>query len=288
MRIGWLSTGRDPAARTLLSEVVRRAARDGIELDIPVVFCNHEQGESTESDQFLELAGRLGLPVATLSSAASWQGWLDRRDDLDRRRFPNRKAVREGWRDEYHDQVTEVLAAYQVDLLVLAGYMLITSAAMCERFVILNLHPALPGGPQGTWQDVIWQLLADEAYETGAMMHVATAELDRGPVVAYCSFPIIGFRYDRLWYAFRKKRDALGLDGLKAAEGEGEPLFAEVRRQGERREIPLLYHTVRTFAQEQLIVRNGEIIEVSAHLPLALNDEVEAELDAEERGETGR
>ena len=39
------------------------------------------------------------------------------------------------------------------------------------------------------------------------MIHLATAELDRGPVVAYCSFPIVGLRWDRLWHAFRRGRE---------------------------------------------------------------------------------
>ena len=287
MRIGWLSTGRDAAARTLLSEVVRRAARDGIALDIPVVFCDRERGEGAESDAFLDLVAELGLTVVTLSSAASWRAWRTGSDASERGRLPNRQAVRDAWRKAYHEEVAELLAPYGVGLLVLAGYMLIASPEMCERFVMLNLHPALPGGPQGTWQQVIWQLLADEAYETGALMNLATAELDRGPVVAYCSFPIIGFRWDRLWHAFRKKRDAMGLEALIAAEGEREPLFAEVRRQGERHEIPLLYHTIKAFARDDLIVRDGEIVGVTTELPLALSDEVEAELEAEERG-TGR
>ena len=282
MRIGWLSTGRDPAARTLLNEVVRRAARDDLDLDIGVVFCNREPGESAESDAFLDLTAELGLTAVTLSSATDWARWREQ-PDLDRERLRNRLAVREAWRERYHERVMALLEPYQVDLLVLAGYMLITSPELCERFAILNLHPALPGGPQGTWQEVIWQLLADEAYETGAMVHLATSELDRGPVVAYCSFPIVGLRWDRLWHAFRRKRDAVGLEVVKATEGETEPLFAEVRRQGERREIPLLYHTVRAFARDDLIVRDGEIVGVTTQLPLALNDEVAAELDAEEQ-----
>jgi phosphoribosylglycinamide formyltransferase-1 len=282
VRIGWLSSGRDAAARTLLSEVVRRARRDAIELDIGVVFCDRERGESSESDAFLDLVGELGLPIASLSSAASWQTWRARRD-LDHRRFPNKTAVREAWRVAFHDDVASLLDSYNVDLLVLAGYMLITSPDLCTRFAMLNLHPALPGGPQGTWQQVIWRLLSDEAHETGAMIHLATAELDSGPVVAYCSFPIVGLRWDRLWHAFRRQRDALGLDRLAAAEGERQPLFAEIRRQGERREIPLLYHTVREFAEEHLVVRDGEIVGVTVEPPLELTAEVDAELSADDR-----
>ena len=282
VRIGWLSSGRDPAARTLLSEVVRRARRDAVELDIAVVFSDRERGESPESDAFLDLADRLGLPIATLSSAASWQAWRARHD-RDDHRYANRAALREAWRESFHDDVGRVLDTYHLDLLVLAGYMLITSPELCARFATLNLHPALPSGPQGTWQQVIWQLLADEADETGAMVHLATAELDRGPVVAYCSFPIVGLRWDRLWHAFRTQRDAMGLEALAAAEGESQPLFAEIRRQGERREIPLLYHTVREFAEEHLLVRGGEVVGVTVQPPLTLTPEVEAELAAGDR-----
>ena len=55
---------------------------------------------------------------------------------------------------------------------------------------MLNLHPALPGGPKGMWQQVIWELLEDEADETGAMIHLATAQLDRGPVVSTFRFSL--------------------------------------------------------------------------------------------------
>jgi len=281
MRIGWLSSGRDPAARTLLSEVVGRARREGIDLEVAVVFCDRERGEGPQSDAFLDLAGKLGLPTVTLSSATSWGTWRARRDELDRSRFANKAAVRDAWRIAYHDDVAEQLAGYGVELLVLAGYMLITSADFCSRFALLNLHPALPGGPQGTWQQVIWQLLADEASATGAMVHLATAELDRGPVVAYCGFPIMGLRYDRLWHAFRKQRAALGIESIEAAEGERQPLFAEIRRQGERREIPLLYQTVREFALEHLLLRDGQVVGVTLEPPLDLSAAIDDELAGE-------
>jgi phosphoribosylglycinamide formyltransferase-1 len=284
VRIGWLSSGRDAAACALLAEIVGRARSDGLDLEIAVVFCDRERGEQAESDAFLDLAADLGLPAATLSSAASWGAWRARRD-VHHDRYPNRAAVREAWRLAYHDDVAALLDSYGVELLVLAGYMLITSPDLCAHFAMLNLHPALPGGPQGTWQEVIWRLLADEAQETGAMVHLATAELDRGPVVSFCSFPIVGLRYDRLWHAFRKQREALGFDELVAAEGEGQPLFAEIRRQGERREIPLLYYTVREFALEHLLMRDGEIVGVTLDPPLELTAAVDAELAAEKHGD---
>ena len=268
MKIGWLSSGRDAAARTLLTEVARRASRDGLDLDIAVVLCDHVRGELTESDAFLDLVAELGLTAVTLSSAAS------------------RQSRREDWRRDFHDDVAEQLAPYGVELLVLAGYMLIASPELCARYAMLNLHPALPGGPRGTWQEVIWRLLADEAGETGAMIHLATPELDRGPVVAWCSFATVGPRWDDLWRDFRRQRDALGIDGLAAAQGERQPLFAEIRRQGERREIPLLYRTVREFALGHLQVRGGEIVGATAAAPLELTAEVDAEAAADAQSAT--
>jgi phosphoribosylglycinamide formyltransferase 1 len=278
MRIGWLSSGRDAAARTLLAEVVGRARRDGLDLDIAVVFCDHARGEQAESDAFLDLVAELGLTAVERSSAASWRAWRDASGaDASGAGDPAGAARREAWRLAYHDEVAAVLESCGVELLVLAGYMLITGPDLCARFAMLNLHPALPGGPQGTWQEVIWQLLAADATETGAMIHLATAELDRGPVVAWCSFPIVGPHWNDLWADFRRQCDAQGIDGLAAAQGERQPLFAEVRRQGERREIPLLYRTVAEFALGHLLVRDGALVGVTATPPLDLTADVDAE-----------
>ena len=64
---------------------------------------------------------------------------------------------------------------------------------------MINLHPAAPGGPAGTWQEVIWQLIEGDAMETGVMMHLVTSELDKGPPVTYCTFPIRDTPCDRHW-----------------------------------------------------------------------------------------
>ena len=279
MRIGWLSTGRDEAACELLADITGRAARDAIDLDIAVVFCDRERGESAASDRFLALADDLKIPAVTLSSAASWTAWWKADDSPGYGPGQHKRDVREAWRDAYHYIVSELLAEFRLDALVLAGYMLITSPEMSERFAMLNLHPALPGGPAGTWQEVIWELLRTDARETGAMIHLATAELDRGPVVSYCSFPIMGGRWDPLWMQFRRKRERAGMDAVSRGEGESEPLFAEVRRQGARREVPLLYQTIKQFAAGELCLVDGDAQAVDDELPVSLTDAVEAELE---------
>lgn len=266
MKIGWLSTGRDPAASNLLADVVARAQQDGLELDIACVLCDRERGEAPESDRFLDLVDRLGYESVTLSSAASW------------RAAQQQGRSRTEWRIDFHRLVIERLMPYGLGVLVLAGYMLVVSSAMCRRYALLNLHPALPQGPTGTWQEVIWKLLEQEAVETGAMMHRATPQLDRGPVISYFRLPIKGDGWDELWAQFDEKRKTASVAEIAAAEGETEPLFAEIRRQGEIREIPLLYQTLRLFAAGALNTMNGAVFAESQRLPLDLTETVEQEL----------
>jgi phosphoribosylglycinamide formyltransferase-1 len=266
VRIGWLSSGRDQAAGNLLSDVVARAQQDDLALEIGAVFSDRERGEAPESDRFFDLVERLGFPLVTLSSRASW---------AEAQRLGVSRA---DWRHEYHRGVTELLVPYNLGVLVMAGYMLIASPALCRKFAILNLHPALPGGPTGTWQQVIWELLEDEAEETGAMIHLATAQLDRGPVVSSFRLPLRGPDWDPLWDQWREKRRTMSVAEIAAAEGEAEPLFAEVRRRGEVREIPLLYQTLRQFVEGRLNTANGGVFAESTRLPLDLTEEVDAEV----------
>jgi len=278
VKIGWLSSGRDPAARDLLAETVRRARRDGVALDIGAVFCDCEPGESEETDLFLALARDLGIRTITLSSAHSWNEWWKVDTTPGHGEGAHKRDVREAWRDSFHYVVGELLAPFDLDLLVLAGYMLIVSPDMCERYAMVNLHPALPGGPTGSWQQVIWELLRNDARETGVLVNLVTSELDRGPVVSYCSFPIVGREFDQLWMQFRRKRERRGIGAVSIDEGAREPLFAEVRRRGALREIPLLYQTVRQFADGRLQIRHRDVEAVTGDLPLDLTAEVEADL----------
>lgn len=266
MKVGWLSTGRDQAACNLLADIVARAQQDGVELDIAAVFCDRERGETPESDRFLDLVDRLGFEAVTLSSAASWAA---------ARAVGTSRSI---WRDDFHRRVMELLVPYSLGALVMAGYMLIVSPAMCRRYALLNLHPALPDGPTGTWQEVIWQLLETGAAETGAMIHRATPELDRGPVISFFRFPIVGPDWEELRQAFRAKQATASVAEIAAAEGEGEPLFAEIRRRGEVREIPLLYQTLRQFAEGRLATSNGAVFAGSSRLPLDLTALVEEEV----------
>ncbi len=200
------------------------------------VFCDREPEETPAAARFHGLVRSLGLPWVSLSSR-------ELRQQL-RQRLPEAELTREA----FDRRVLELLAPFPVEVVVLAGYMLVLSPVLCQRYLCLNLHPALPQGPVGTWRQVIWELLETEAEATGAMLHLATPVLDQGPVVSYCRFSLRGPEVEPLWEAYRRKRQRQSLMALKEAEGEAEPLFAWIRQEGRRREVPLLLLTLRQLA----------------------------------------
>ena len=67
-RIGWLSTGRDKAARDLLTTVQKSIEKGRIKANIFFVFSNHKLGESKESDLFFEPIKSYNTPLVFLSS----------------------------------------------------------------------------------------------------------------------------------------------------------------------------------------------------------------------------
>lgn len=98
-------------------------------------------------------------------------------------------------RSDYDTDLARLVRSFEVDWVVLAGWMHILSQAFIGAFPgrILNLHPALPGTFPGT--DAISR--AYEAYQrgeiahTGVMVHTVPDEaVDAGPVVAQVTVPI--------------------------------------------------------------------------------------------------
>ena len=239
LKIGWFSTGRGEGSRGLLSLVQGHIAKGGLDAGIDFVFSNREPGEAEGSDQFFRLAGEYGLPLEYLSSARFAR-------DLGK---PFRQV-----REAYDSQVMDRLAGYRPDVCVLAGYMLIISGPMCRRYPLLNLHPALPDGPIGTWQQVIWSLIETRAELTGAMVHLATEDVDRGPVVSHCTVPISGERFAPLWGGVK----GIDLEAAKESWGEEFPLFQLIRESEYQKEPYLLLETLRAVSAGRVLVGQGD------------------------------
>jgi phosphoribosylglycinamide formyltransferase-1 len=246
---GWWTTGRDEAAVDLFETVCQAIDRDTIPGKISYVFCSRDPGDGDFSDRVMGMAVGYGIRVVSISAA---------------RFAPElRKKDREKWRADYHRRVLEMVEGFPVDVVVLAGYMWVVSPEVCRKLSVINLHPASPKGPAGTWQEVIWQLLEGWARETGVMMHLVTPELDKGPPVTYCTFPIRGKGWDSLWRDFEQDLQRLGIERIKALLGESQPLFAAIRREGARRELPLIVQTLRSLARRDILLREGRLFESS-------------------------
>jgi phosphoribosylglycinamide formyltransferase-1 len=247
-RIGWFSTGRDEAARDLLAAAVEAIAKGDLKAAIEFVFCSREPGESPESDAFIKQVHSYGLPLVCFS----YQGFKAETaaNTSVASGFP-------GWRLAYDREVMSKLRDFQPDLCVLAGYMLIVGPEMCSHYNMINLHPAAPDGPTGTWQETIWQLMEQQAEQTGVMMHLVTPELDRGPVVSYCRFPIRGAKFDVLW----QQLDGKSVSDIKKAGGAHSALFRLIREEGLKREFPLIIATIKAFSESRVKVVSGKAMD---------------------------
>jgi phosphoribosylglycinamide formyltransferase-1 len=87
-------------------------------------------------------------------------------------------------RDGFTTAVTKTLLANQVDLVAMAGFGTVLSAPVHEAFPgrILNTHPSLLPAFPG-WH-AVRDALAAGVSETGCTVHLATLEMDEGPILA--------------------------------------------------------------------------------------------------------
>lgn len=274
-RIGWFSTGRDKAARDLLTTVYQRIKSGEIKASLSFVFCNRVFGESEESDLFLKMVEDYGVDLVCYSSRnfkpAMRKKGTDDPDILDK------------WRIDYDNEVEKRLAGYTSDLNVLAGYMLVIGRKMCDRLDMINLHPAAPGGPSGTWQEVIWKLIDSRADTGGVMIHLVTRGLDEGPPVTYCTFPIRGAAFDKLWDELYRRLKTKSLGRIMEEDGERNELFREIRRHGFMRELPLLVQTIKAFADGRIRLENKRLFIGNKLIKngLCLNEEIEGLYNAD-------
>jgi phosphoribosylglycinamide formyltransferase 1 len=94
-------------------------------------------------------------------------------------------------RDAYTDQLVKVLQVHRIELVVMAGFGTILGASMFDAYTghILNTHPALLPAFKG-WH-AVEDALAYGVKVTGCTVHVATAKVDDGPILAQEAVPVL-------------------------------------------------------------------------------------------------
>jgi phosphoribosylglycinamide formyltransferase-1 len=245
LRIGWFSTGRGEGSYGLLSSALEAIDSGDLPAELAFVFINRARGQTKRTDRFLDLVESRNIPAVTLSSrdfrrSHGKRPWAELREDFDR-------------------AAIELLRPYCADIAVQAGYMLI-APLLCSEYLTLNIHPALPGGTIGMWQQAVWDVIAEGLDETGAMIHVSTKDVDEGPVLATAKFTVRGEGFDSLW------GEVAGSDVLALKENPGEdlPLFQAIRNAGLLRERPLLIETLKAVAAGRIDATGaGEIADLT-------------------------
>ena len=93
-------------------------------------------------------------------------------------------------REAYDSQLIELIKPYQPDCIVLAGFMRILTSSFFQQYAhkIINIHPSLLPKYQGLHTHK--RALENNDDRHGISVHIATEELDSGPVIAQASFNV--------------------------------------------------------------------------------------------------
>ena len=89
------------------------------------------------------------------------------------------------------DEIIALFNAYEVDMIVMAGWMRIVSKKFCDEFAgrIINLHPSLL--PKYKGLHAVEQALKAGEEETGCTVHFVNEYLDSGAIIKQQVVPIL-------------------------------------------------------------------------------------------------
>ncbi|WP_407457525.1 phosphoribosylglycinamide formyltransferase [Fibrobacter sp.] len=96
----------------------------------------------------------------------------------------------------YEAALLEVIDRYDIDLLILAGYMKALPVSMIKRLPnrILNIHPSLlpKYGGKGFWGIHVHEaVVAAHEKESGPTVHLVSEEIDQGRILAQTKVPVL-------------------------------------------------------------------------------------------------
>ena len=89
-------------------------------------------------------------------------------------------------RESFDSELTSMLEKYNVEYILLIGFMRILSSTFCKRWrhKIINVHPSLlPKYSGGMDMNIHEQVIKNGDKESGCTIHFVTEELDRGPIL---------------------------------------------------------------------------------------------------------
>lgn len=90
---------------------------------------------------------------------------------------------------DYEKELIDLIKSYNVDLIVLAGYLRILGRNFVNAFLnkIINIHPALlpDFGGKGMYGEKVHEaVIKSGTKESGCTVHFVTSNIDAGPIIA--------------------------------------------------------------------------------------------------------
>ena len=196
-RIGVLVSGRGSNLQALLDA----ESRGELGGQIVVVISNKSKALA------LERARKLGITTIVITKIE----------------FPER--------NEFDEQMAEVLRCYRVDLVVLAGYMRMFTEQFINEFQsrIINVHPSLLPAFKGIKAQ--WQAVEFGVKVSGCSTHFVTPEMDSGPIILQKAVPVF-------------------------PEDTGKALAERILPEEHR----ILVKSVRLFCEDKLTIKDHQVI----------------------------
>lgn len=157
VNLGVLASGRGSNLQTIIDAAVA----GWLDARIAVVVSDEEEAEA------MERARNHGIPQAHLS--------------------PQEYSGREA----YDSAIAKIFREYEVDLVVMAGYMRIITPVLINpyRNRMMNIHPSLlPSFPGLHAQR---QALEHGVKVTGATVHLVDQQVDHGPIIIQAPVPVL-------------------------------------------------------------------------------------------------
>jgi phosphoribosylglycinamide formyltransferase 1 len=157
---------------------------------MPVVILISGTGSNMQRIAEQAAAGQLPVQVkAVISDRASATGLVSAAAQGIPTATLNPKEFAE--RSEFDQALAKLIASFEPQLVILAGFMRILSAGFIQQFRdrLINIHPSLL--PQHRGLHTHRRALAAGDLEHGASVHIVTEALDDGPIIIQGRVPVL-------------------------------------------------------------------------------------------------
>ena len=157
LKIGVLASGKG----TNFQELINLSTDDKLDIDIKVLITNNRNAGC------IRRAQEANIPYKVISTSE----------------FLQRKL--------FEAEIINTLISFDVELIVMAGWMKIVSSSFVNRFKgkIINIHPSLLPSYKGS--NAINEALSNGALITGCSVHFVETEVDSGSLIMQAALPVL-------------------------------------------------------------------------------------------------